>query len=390
MAKDTASDNSQESLFSDEDVQALRSSLDASGGVVPDPDPDDAGAAHKDPASEAGTPPQQTPDQPAQQAQQETGDQPSTPPAEQAETTQEVLGIRDAAKEFGIDLSAYDDDSAALKALAEQAQQAKQASELAQYGQEFVRHAADGTWQQYLQWKQEQEKQQQTEADQPLLWRSEWDPAWAALLTTDENGNIVPDTSKGGTPDLVQKYYKHQQQQLDVLNKLASNPEAALDPYVQNRAEKIARQIVQEELGKFASQQEARDFVIANDWLWEDKAKRKLSDEGKVFADAYQKIDDDPDFSGLTQKGKEKLAMQALDQYRAKKQADEQPTPEDKQRETLQRAAGYQPSSGASTRPANQARAEEHEQDENASFREMLQAAMKAAGHEATHDLVKA
>lgn len=307
---------------------------------------------------------------------------PETPPADP-----EPPGLRDMASQYGLDLSNYEDDESALKYLAERAQRAEQLNELAQYGQQYVQHAAD--FQEFL--RQRQAQQAQPEEEKPLLWKSEWNPAWESMLTTDEQGNIVPNTAKGGTPELVQKYYQHQQHQLDVLRRLAVDPESTLDPYVQARAEAIARKVVEEKLGEFGANMDARHFVLANrDWMYELKedGTRQFTDEGKFFKDKLEAFEKDEDLSGIPHKAKEKLAMQALQEYRKQKQHIK-PSAEDNKKRQLESAAGFKPSAAASTnRPPDASGAAP--QDENLSIEQQLMAAFQAEGHDPRDELVEA
>ena len=59
-------------------------------------------------------------------------------------------------------------------------------------------------------------------------------------------------------------------------------------------------------------------------------------------------------------------------------------SPEDKKRQTLERAADYKPSSGASAHPDATA-----PQNENMSFSEMLAAEFKSKGHDLSDVLVE-
>ena len=301
-----------------------------------------------------------------------------SPPVETAEPEEPAPpSWRELAGRLGVDLSSYEDDESAVKYLAEQARAAREQGELAKYGEQYVNLAASGDLQKYEQWKAEQA--QQADA-QPKFFgdKPDWNPNWLQQLRQDENGNIVPDVSKGGTPETVARFQKYLAWRQDLNDRFLTDPEGFLGPYVEHVAEQRAAKIIEQKLSEFGSEIDARHFVLANDWLWEDKAKKILSADGKYFSERYQEINKDPDYANMTARGKERLALEKLEAFQATRQAAKKPV--DKKAETLKKAAGFTPSSGGST---NQTAADGSPlaQDDHATLADMLREGFSAAGH---------
>lgn len=300
---------------------------------------------------------------------------PETPPE-----APPVVGFRDVAQEIGIDLSSFEDDTAALRHLAEQARRASEQSDLAKYGQEYIQHAAD--FQSYLREKDEAAKKQQAPPDEPKFWDPpEWNPAWLSQLKQDEHGQVIHDPAKGGTPETVMKFHRYMAFRQDQQERFWSDPFSYLSPFIDRAAEKRAQGLIDQRLSEFGQDLDARHFILANDsWLYKRDAAgaRQLSEEGQYFAERLREFENDKDFAGMSQKAKEKLALRDLDAFRQSRAAAAQPTHEQKKEATLAKAAGFKPSSEGSA--TNRAEPEQESQNENGTFVEEMQAAFKEAG----------
>jgi len=309
---------------------------------------------------------------------------------------------RQQASEHGVDLSSFESDEDAFRYLAEQQRQAQEQQALAQYGQEFVRHAADGSWQQYQEWKAQQQ-QAQPPAHDPLAWEApEFNQNWYRQVKYDEAGNLVPDASQGGTVDTVAKIQRYLQYVQDQNQRMwQQGPANYLKPAIEKIAQEQARQIIQGELTKYGEQIDARHFITNNkNWLYKqtndgqiayENNQPVLSEEGRVFFNALQRVDGKKNWS---QADKQEYALEALYNHRQmqslKSSQAAAKSPEQRKEEQLAKAAGFVPQEGGSlTQGAGGSNVEEP-QNRNMTFREMLAAEFKAAGIEPSDDLVTA
>jgi len=319
----------------------------------------------------------------------ETGSEASPPPPSSS--------FRERAAEFGIDLSGYESDEDALKYLAQQQKSTQDQQALAQYGQEFVRHAADGSWQEYQSWKQEQGTPQQPE--ETKFWDPpEWNQNWLTMVKQDDDGNLVPDVSRGGSPETVAKVNRYLAFRQDQQEKFWSDPYQFMKPYVEKLAEDKAKGLVQNELTRYGEQIDARHFITNNkEWLYDhddaggikyESNQPVLSEGGQVFFNALQRVDQ----KTWSAADKQEYAMEALHNFRQMQglQKKAAPTPEQRKEEQLTKAAGYVPQESGSLTQGSGGSNAEVPQNENQNFREMLVAEFKAAGIEPTDDLVTA
>lgn len=301
---------------------------------------------------------------------------PSPPPA---------ASWRDLAKDKGLDLSSYEDDGAALDYILQQQEsarrEAEQSRQLAQYGQQFLPYASE--FQAFM--AQRQQAAQQEAAADPYA-RPEWNPAWEALLTTAEDGRIVPNERLGGSPDIVQKYHKIQEWRRGFLNE----PEKYLEKYIQQQAAEQAQSIVNQQLTAMRRQIAAEMFVAnpANSFLFEDTASgRQLSEDGKYFSSKLQLASQ----RGWSDDVQQQYAMDLLAERRAARASTngngngKPKTKADKNRDFLRATAqGAQPS--ASTAPV--LRDDDAPQNENHSWAQLAREAFKRAGISETDELV--
>jgi len=305
---------------------------------------------------------------------------------------------RERAQEYGLDLSTYGSDEEALQALAAQSKASQDQQALAQYGQEFVKHAADGSWQEYQGWKAQQ-SQPQAPAE-PKLWDPpEWNPNWLTQVKQDDDGNLMPDTARGGNPETVAKVQRYLQFRQDQQEKFWSDPYTFMKPYVEDLAEKKARGLVEGELSKYGEQIDARHFITNNkQWLYKqddagqityENNQPVLSEDGQVFFNALQRVDG----KQWSAADKQEYAMESLYNHRQMQSFKAQPvppSPEQKKEEQLTKAAGFVPQASGSMTQSPDAEGVETPQNANMTFREMLQAEFKAAGIEPSDDLVTA
>lgn len=329
---------------------------------------------------------------------QADAEQPVEQPQEQPEQPAEqpaATSIRDLASRYGVDLSEYQDDEAAVRHLAEQARAAREHQELAQYGQQFVQHAADGSWQDYLAWKQQQQQSQQN-PEEPKLWDPpEWNPSWLQQVRQDESGNLVPDTQRGGTPETVAKIQRYVSWRQDQQDKFWQDPFTYLKPFVENQAEQRARDLIRQELSQYGEQIDARHFITNNkDWLYRhdesgqvqyQDGRPVMSQEGQVFYNALQRVND----KNWSTADKQEYALEQLQLHRQMESLKRQ-DPKARKEDELAQAAGYQPSSGATEHKTPDAQDNvASPQNPNASFAEMLRADLAAAGFDPNDELVK-
>lgn len=302
---------------------------------------------------------------------------------------------RDQAKDYGLDLSDYEDDESAFRFLAQQAQQAQQAESLqgqllqtkplVDYGQEYLRHAND-----FQQWRQEQEAAQAKEANANPFSPPEYDPAWLGMVRYDENNVLIPDQTRGGTPEIVSKLQAHANWQRSFL----ADPYKHIESFVDQRAEERAKAIVEQQISSLSENFHAQQFLTNNrEWLFErdpqgqqvigQDGRPALSEEGRVFGKFLTQAAED----GLSSQQQQSVAMRMLDVWRqgqAQRSASGnggKPASQQKKEDFLTRSAGFteqvdQPT--ASTRRSG--KNDEPPQNENQTLEEMMRAEFKAAG----------
>lgn len=300
-------------------------------------------------------------------------------------------------QQAGVDLSGYDSDEQALQFLAGELNKAQslqsqveQAQPLVQYGQEYLRHAAD-----FQKWQQEQQAAATQEPADPYA-PPEYDPAWLGMVRQDESGALVPDPARGGTPEIVSKLQNH----INWRQNFAANPYKHLESFVDRRAEERAKALVEERFQQMNEQFHTQQFITNNrDWLFEHdqngrvavdpQGRQVLSEEGRVFSQFLQQAQQ----SGFEGQQQQAAAMQALEAWRfgrrgagngqpqqSPQQAAQQQAQQQKQ-DFLTQAAGFtehtnQPA--ASTQGAGDPNAPP--QNPNMSLADRMRADLKAAG----------
>ena len=214
------------------------------------------------------------------------------------------------------------------------------------------------------------------------------------MVKKDETtGQLVPDFASGGTPETVarvQNFINYRQEQQE---RFWSNPFDYIQGFVDKRAEERARALVQQELGTYTEQQEARQFISANrDWLLAHDQQGQLtldpgtgapflSQEGTSFMRHLQVASEQ---YGMAPQKAQAYAINMLQADRALlaagKPAD--PAVQDAQKKVqfLQKAAGFSPSQAASTNRKSDAQGEPSPQDSTLSLEELMRRNLKAAG----------
>lgn len=183
-----------------------------------------------------------------------------TPPGDGG---QSQFSARDHVRNLGYGQLAdgYQDDRALISDLVRQQEAARQALALAQYGQRYLQHAAG--FEQYLAQQQQQAQQQ----PKSRFWNApEWNPTWRNLVQRDESGNLI--AAPGAPPDVLPKYLAFEQYRRDFADRLTTDPESTLSPFVDERARQIASQIVQDNLAAMREEYQASAFIQQHSgWL---------------------------------------------------------------------------------------------------------------------------
>lgn len=233
-----------------------------------------------------------------------------TPPEEQpvpdvAAEVEEWVSIRDSAKDEGIDLSSFEDDTAALKHLIERSNKA------AEYEQQLAQY------QQYLAQQQLQQQQHKPEpepqvAPEKKYWNApEFDPMWMKQIRTDETGKVVP--IEGASTEVVDKLRRWAEYQQREQDKYWQNPFEYIKPFVDDIVSMRLNEHSQRFRGELTEEQKARDILAQNqDWLvTKGPNGPEFTPEGKVFNAAVQ------EFRDLPVDRQYRIAMLAVEKYRA-------------------------------------------------------------------------
>lgn len=207
-----------------------------------------------------------------------------------AESTSGFVSIRDAAKSYGVDLSSHASDESALAHLANTYQQSQQSQQLAPYAQRYLQHAA-----QFEQWMREQAAQQAKPAEKPRWWNPpEFNSSWRQLLTRDPDTGEVK-LAPGSPPDVLPKFLAYEQYRRDFAERLTSDPEGTLRPFIEGVSQDVAKQLIGQYFSQYDDQSYAQQFVAqhsswlhakdTNGNLFRDPATGQpvLSQEGRRF-----------------------------------------------------------------------------------------------------------
>ena len=307
-----------------------------------------------------------------------------TPPAAEPEEAG-FVSIRDAAKEFGVDLSAYEDDDAALRALVTQVQQANQWRQLAEQQRLHLAQLQSG--------QPPSKPEPAAPPEEPKFWSPpEFNPSWLSLVTRGPNGELVPNTAAGGTPDIVAKIQQYATHRMNEQDKFWNNPYGYFEGYLAHREQKVlerARELAREEDARLREGYDTHNFIKEHSgWLFEHDAdnnpvmnggRPQLSEEGQAFMgfvnEASQELKLPPD-------AQVRYAMRLRDAWKASRGNGES-TPEQKKQDFLDKRnlpPGRQPNASASTHRAPDRSGQTPPQNAHQSLEELMRANLKAAG----------
>ncbi len=223
----------------------------------------------------------------------------------------EYEGVRDAMRNYGMDVSGqFDNDHAALQNLVMQARQ------LQELRQQVVPH-----WDQFRSWQQQEQARQQEEAAKKNQWWKppEWDPAWRGMVQKNpQTGALEP--VPGAPAGIVEKYLNAQQHMQGFLEKFSMNPMEAIKPGLQQMIQEEAQKLVQQQMGGYQQQQSVQSFIQEHTgWLHEKDAQGQniinpvtrapqLSVWGQQFANYVREADS----MGMPLQGQQNYALAAV------------------------------------------------------------------------------
>jgi hypothetical protein len=195
-----------------------------------------------------------------------------------AASAPEFDDIRDVARQYGLDLSQYQDSRAAAQYLIETA---RDNSAYLQYGRALAPHYSD--FQRFLEQRQagaQPQMQQQQVPQKPVnpFGLPDFDPAWLDMVVRDAQGNLIP---KPGTPlDVpakIMSYYRARQAAQD---KLFTNPQDVLVPMLQQAIAPMLQQYFQTNIGQMGQQQFIQGFLGEHgQWIYQvDPQGRSIID----------------------------------------------------------------------------------------------------------------
>ena len=327
-----------------------------------------------------------------------------TAPVDELEDDQEPLApesdvsaFRKAAQQYGADLSAFENDGDAIKALVEASQRATALEKMQPYVQDYLQNQAE-----YQRFRQQPQQPPQApvappagEDEPPKFWNGpEWNPQWLSMVRKDEEtGQLLPDYAAGGTPEVAQKVQSFIQYRQDQQEQFWTDPFKYIEKFVDHRADERARELVQTELQRHGEQQEARQFISANrEWLLQHDAQGQLqtnpatgapvlSNEGNVF---MQHLQEGTEQHGLSAQAAQNYALKMLEASRAMASAAAGNGADARDAQSkvdfLQRAAGFNPSQAASTNRKADAKGDAPPQDTTLSLEELMRRNLKEAG----------
>lgn len=257
--------------------------------------------------TEAAVPPAPTPTPPAPPAPEPQFQAPPPPAASQTPPTAPVPtaapSVRDQLKNIGLEQFAgrFQDDDAALRALAYQAQEAERLREYARYGKEVLPHLET-----FRKWQAEQEQAQKAAAAEKARWWNppEYDPRWAQLIEQDpQTGELKP--RQGAPLNVVEKYRTALEHSRGFLEKFAFDPVGSIRPGIEEVARELVTKTVQEQVQVMREQLLAKDMLQRNAaWMYApDPAtgQQQWTPYGQVYAQTV---------ANLEQRGVRDISMQ--------------------------------------------------------------------------------
>ncbi len=206
------------------------------------------------------SPPAQQPTQSAPPPQAAQGNPPGAAGGTQPSQAQQAQwrSIRDAAQQYGYDLSQYQDDSAALAHLVEAARRSKEANYYAQLGQAIAPH-----YQQLQAFMQQQSQPKQ--AERPAWQPPEFDQRWLALVERDSATGVFL-AKPGVNPAIADRVNEYVQWS----DRFSQNPTQIIEPLVADRVKAEVQEAVRAQVAEMQRQQAVNQIVQRNsEWLYQ-------------------------------------------------------------------------------------------------------------------------
>lgn len=210
--------------------------------------------------------------------------------------------VREAARQFGVDLSQFPDDTAAFAHLLQQQQIARQQDYYSRVGQALLPHASK------IQTLLQQPPQAATQ-ERPAYEPPPFDERWMAGVQYDDASRMyIP------RPGFPAELATHVNNYAEWRQKFLANPSEFLNPMVENRAKTLAEQIVNERLTQRDTQAAVAEVIRSNaDWLYAPNpdpfGNRQLSPAGQRYGRYIQELQQ----AGVTDvRAQDRLAKQML------------------------------------------------------------------------------
>jgi len=297
------------------------------------------------------------------------GQGPGSPPP--APDSGEWRSIRDAAGNYGLDLSTHENDEAALRYLVDRAREFdRQQALISQYeGLLAAQQQHDAQFGGQLppgqQGRQVGIQQQQQDPSQPTFWNPpvEFDPRMMQFVEMDpETGQVVP--GRGGNPLIaqqVQQFLTYRQGEMEKF--WTEGPHKYLEPFIEHQLsnyEDKVRDMIRQEIGGYRAENSVQQFVSENPWVFQTDGSGSIvrntiagapvySPEGERFVQYCQELGR----HGVPFEQQKDYALQRIQAERVMSgQASPQATADQQKMQFLQQAAGFQPNAqGAQPTP---------------------------------------
>ena len=108
--------------------------------------------------------------------------------------------------------------------------------------------------------------QPQQPAEPPLWDAPEYDPAWAGMVESDQQGNIIP--KPGISPEIPAKMMRYANWMRSKETEFWRDPDKVLGPIIAKRAREEAEKLVKENLGSYQDQITWDEFAKSStDWM---------------------------------------------------------------------------------------------------------------------------
>ena len=178
--------------------------------------------------------------------------------------------LRDQLAGFGLDVSQFQDDNAALQAMAygyRGYQSSKPyiewSSRLLPYASEIEKWLAD----------RQATKQQEAEAVKPWHKLPEFDPRWRQQIVRDPQSGELKAVG-GAPPDLPHRFTQYAQARQDFEDRFVGDPIGTLKPGLEEFVKPLVQQAIQQSLQQYQATSYASAFVRDNsDWLHQRDAQ---------------------------------------------------------------------------------------------------------------------